>query len=143
MPNVRKHERSLQVPPRSVAPSFTTQPITSEPQLYPSHHHSTGLLWQAPPAIMATGSVDMKLLKQTKFPPEFNQKVDMKKVNLEVMKKCDDPTFLVTPITSADMVQVDCRQDFGHLGRRRRCRDRAMLQSSRRNAICGSPLMPC
>jgi membrane-bound lytic murein transglycosylase MltF len=32
-------------------------------------------------------NVDMKLLKQTKFPPEFNQKVDMKKVNIEVMKK--------------------------------------------------------
>src|SRR5271168_355794 len=32
-------------------------------------------------------SVDAKLLKQTKFPPEFNQKVDMKKVNIEVMKK--------------------------------------------------------
>ena len=32
-------------------------------------------------------SVDAKLLKQTKFPPEFNQKVDMKKVNVEVMKK--------------------------------------------------------
>ncbi|KAF2146690.1 uncharacterized protein K452DRAFT_218881 [Aplosporella prunicola CBS 121167] len=29
----------------------------------------------------------MKLLKQTKFPPEFNQKVDIKKVNVEVMKK--------------------------------------------------------
>lgn len=37
-------------------------------------------------AKMAT-SVDAKLLKQTKFPPEFNQKVDMKKVNVEVMKK--------------------------------------------------------
>ena len=35
---------------------------------------------------MAT-SVDAKLLKQTKFPPEFSQKVDMKKVNVEVMKK--------------------------------------------------------
>ncbi|KAI9835176.1 MAG: hypothetical protein M1819_002546 [Sarea resinae] len=32
-------------------------------------------------------SVDAKLLKQTKFPPEFNQKVDMQKVNIEVMKK--------------------------------------------------------
>ncbi|KAI9692956.1 MAG: hypothetical protein M1822_004951 [Bathelium mastoideum] len=31
--------------------------------------------------------VDQKLLRQTKFPPEFNQKVDMKKVNIEVMKK--------------------------------------------------------
>ena len=35
---------------------------------------------------MAT-SVDAKLLKATKFPPEFNQKVDMQKVNVEVMKK--------------------------------------------------------
>ncbi|KAK3328816.1 hypothetical protein B0H66DRAFT_526216 [Apodospora peruviana] len=34
---------------------------------------------------MATG-VDAKLLKSTKFPPEFNQKVDMQKVNLQVMK---------------------------------------------------------
>ncbi|KAI5288226.1 Serine/arginine repetitive matrix protein 1, partial [Ascosphaera aggregata] len=31
--------------------------------------------------------VDAKLLRQTKFPPEFNKKVDMKKVNVEVMKK--------------------------------------------------------
>ncbi|KAJ2904720.1 PWI domain-containing protein [Zalerion maritima] len=35
---------------------------------------------------MATG-VDAKLLKSTKFPPEFNAKVDMQKVNLQVMKK--------------------------------------------------------
>ncbi|KIX10319.1 uncharacterized protein Z518_01401 [Rhinocladiella mackenziei CBS 650.93] len=35
---------------------------------------------------MAT-PVDQKLLRQTKFPPEFSQKVDMKKVNVEVMKK--------------------------------------------------------
>ncbi|KAJ5377282.1 uncharacterized protein N7496_004691 [Penicillium cataractarum] len=35
---------------------------------------------------MAT-PVDAKLLKKTKFPPEFNQKVDMTKVNIEVMKK--------------------------------------------------------
>lgn len=32
-------------------------------------------------------SVDAKLLKQTKFPPEFSHKVDMSKVNVEVMKK--------------------------------------------------------
>jgi hypothetical protein len=38
------------------------------------------------PAAMATG-VDAKLLKSTKFPPEFNQKVDMQKVNVQVMKK--------------------------------------------------------
>jgi serine/arginine repetitive matrix protein 1 len=35
---------------------------------------------------MASG-VDAKLLRQTRFPTEFNQKVDMKKVNVEVMKK--------------------------------------------------------
>lgn len=35
---------------------------------------------------MATG-VDAKLLKSTKFPSEFSQKVDMSKVNLQVMKK--------------------------------------------------------
>jgi serine/arginine repetitive matrix protein 1 len=32
-------------------------------------------------------TVDQKLLKATKFPPEFSQKVDIKKVNVEVMKK--------------------------------------------------------
>ncbi|OGM43945.1 PWI domain mRNA processing protein [Aspergillus bombycis] len=32
-------------------------------------------------------SVDAKLLRQTKFPPEFSRKVDMTKVNIEVMKK--------------------------------------------------------
>lgn len=31
-------------------------------------------------------TVDQKLLRATKFPPEFNQKVDMNKVNLEVIK---------------------------------------------------------
>jgi serine/arginine repetitive matrix protein 1 len=32
-------------------------------------------------------ATDARLLKQTKFPPEFNQKVDVKKINIEVMKK--------------------------------------------------------
>ncbi|KAI3329272.1 hypothetical protein HD806DRAFT_278875 [Xylariaceae sp. AK1471] len=32
-------------------------------------------------------TVDAKLLRATKFPIEFNQKVDMQKVNLQVMKK--------------------------------------------------------
>lgn len=32
-------------------------------------------------------TVDQKLLKATRFPPEFAQKVDIKKVNVEVMKK--------------------------------------------------------
>ncbi|KAK7606207.1 PWI domain-containing protein [Phyllosticta paracitricarpa] len=35
---------------------------------------------------MATAA-DKKLLKQTKFPPEFDQKVDLGKVNRAVMKK--------------------------------------------------------
>ncbi|KAL8947169.1 MAG: hypothetical protein Q9222_006521 [Ikaeria aurantiellina] len=45
---------------------------------------------------MAT-NVDAKLLKQTKFPPEFNQKVDMKKVNVEVMKKLTRRKVLKRP----------------------------------------------
>ncbi len=44
-------------------------------------------------------SVDAKLLKATKFPPEFNQKVDMQKVNAEVMKK------YVKPVKSWQHVQ--------------------------------------
>ncbi|KAF2204207.1 PWI domain-containing protein, partial [Delitschia confertaspora ATCC 74209] len=35
---------------------------------------------------MAT-SVDKKLQAKTKFPPEFNQRVDLEKVNLDLMKK--------------------------------------------------------
>jgi hypothetical protein len=38
-------------------------------------------------ATIMAGTVDAKLLKATKFPPEFNQKVDMQKVNVEVLKK--------------------------------------------------------
>ena len=37
--------------------------------------------------VIMASSVDAKLLKSTKFPGEFSQKVDMKKVNVEVMKK--------------------------------------------------------
>jgi hypothetical protein len=32
-------------------------------------------------------SVDQKRLKATKFPPEFDQKVDIEKVNIDLMKK--------------------------------------------------------
>ncbi|KAA8902098.1 PWI domain-containing protein [Sphaerosporella brunnea] len=32
-------------------------------------------------------SIDAKLLKSTKFPPEYSKKVDMGKVNIEVMKQ--------------------------------------------------------
>ncbi|KAH7634870.1 hypothetical protein B0T09DRAFT_353475 [Sordaria sp. MPI-SDFR-AT-0083] len=52
---------------------------------------------------MATG-VDAKLLKSTKFPPEFNQKVDMQKVNIQVMKKQVPPiavksTWIASKVT--------------------------------------------
>lgn len=44
--------------------------------------------------------VDAKLLKRTKFPPEFSRKVDMKKVNIEVMKKYAFPGFPNLPAIS-------------------------------------------
>lgn len=37
-------------------------------------------------AIMAL-SIDQKRLKATKFPPEFDRKVDIEKVNIDLMKK--------------------------------------------------------
>ena len=40
---------------------------------------------------MASGG-DARLLKSTKFPPEFNQKVDMQKVNVQVVKKSVTPS---------------------------------------------------
>jgi hypothetical protein len=63
---------------------------------------------------MAT-SVDAKLLRQTKFPPEFNQKVDMKKVNVEVMKKqAIRPLLWIFALTWR--LQVDSWQDLGDSG---------------------------
>lgn len=32
-------------------------------------------------------SIDQKRLKATKFPPEFDKKVDIQKVNIDLMKK--------------------------------------------------------
>ena len=72
-------------------------------------------------------TVDAKLLKQTKFPPEFNQKVDMKKVNVEVMKKYEKPAE-TRCVAKHDPLQVDCRQDFRNPGQRRRRGHRALLQ---------------
>ena len=34
-----------------------------------------------------TTNVDQRLLRTTKFPAEFNTKVDMKKVNIHIIKK--------------------------------------------------------
>ena len=47
---------------------------------------------------MASG-VDAKLLKSTKFPPEYSKKVDMQKVNLEVMKQYVVPSSPAPPDT--------------------------------------------
>ncbi len=49
----------------------------------------------------------LKLLKSTKFPPEFNQKVDMQKMNLAVMKKLVRVSYQARPIhtaSSADLI---------------------------------------
>lgn len=68
---------------------------------------------------MATG-VDAKLLKSTKFPAEFSQKVDMTKVNLQVMKKSvfHPPCFSRQrlPLTLTRLAQMDCRQDLRDTG---------------------------
>lgn len=36
---------------------------------------------------MQLSAADMKLLKSTKFPPEFEEKVDTTKVQMDIMKK--------------------------------------------------------
>jgi hypothetical protein len=59
--------------------------------------------------------VDAKLLRKTKFPPEFSRKVDMQKVNIEVMKKFADPSpdFDREPhANDRTRLQMDRRQDF-------------------------------
>ncbi len=75
------------------------------------------------PTFSMASSVDAKLLKATKFPPEFSQKVDMQKVNVEVMKKYGN---VVTTRTEKDadriFSQMDRREDLRHTrerGRRR------------------------
>lgn len=57
-------------------------------------------------------SVDAKLLKQTKFPIEFNQKVDMKKVNVEVMKKYVSIAARPDHNPNQRLSQMDCRQNL-------------------------------
>ena len=60
---------------------------------------------------MAT-TKDQKLLKQTKFPPEFNQKVDMQKVNIEVMKKWVVGFAGTVNQLTPYFLQVDSQQDL-------------------------------
>jgi serine/arginine repetitive matrix protein 1 len=54
---------------------------------------------------MASG-VDAKLLKSTKFPPEYSKKVDMSKVNVEVMKQWI-ATRVVEILANEDDVVID------------------------------------
>ena len=56
---------------------------------YSRVHQSPHSFFRIIAALLFTmaSNVDAKLLKSTKFPPEFSQKVDMQKVNVEVMKK--------------------------------------------------------
>ena len=64
----------------------------------------------SPTTIMAT-TVDQKILKATKFPPEFNQKVDMQKVNLEVMKKFV-PQSPIPNLQSIAILRPETDRDF-------------------------------
>jgi hypothetical protein len=57
---------------------------------------------------MASGG-DARLLKSTKFPPEFNQKVDMQKVNVQVVKKFVTP-FPRTPARRTHYANLPCLQ---------------------------------
>lgn len=62
-------------------PRFTLRRSFTSTNFHPNTH--------TPPVAEPTmaSSVDQKLLRSTKFPPEFNQKVDIRKINVEVMKK--------------------------------------------------------
>ena len=75
--------------------TLTLQPHPSDPYLSITRRDSKIYSAVKRLANMAA-TVDQKLLRATRFPPEFNQKVDMNKVNLEVIKGCVD-----SPITAA------------------------------------------
>ena len=67
-------------------------PSAPQPSACSPHHLSVleGILRRPAKRLISSimaSAQDLKLMKQTKFPPEFGQKVDMKKVNIEVMKK--------------------------------------------------------
>jgi hypothetical protein len=55
---------------------------TSAPKDARRHTHTSSTM----SAALLT-NVDQKLLRKTKFPPEFDQKVNMEKVNVPVIKK--------------------------------------------------------
>ena len=68
-------------------------------------------------------SVDAKLLKSTKFPPEFSQKVDMQKVNVEVMKRSAHIQISAFIVNDAD--QSVC--SGGLLVKSQRCLEARMM----------------
>ncbi|KAJ5917836.1 hypothetical protein N7454_010211 [Penicillium verhagenii] len=59
--------------------------------------------------------VDAKLLRQTKFPPEFSRKVDMNKVNIEVMKKSVTLPRIVIATCSVLIALRGCRWISGRI----------------------------
>lgn len=61
---------------------------------------------------MALDPSELKILKNTKFPPEFNQKVEIKKVNLEVLKQyvLRDTTYPATDCAQI-LPSTMCRDD--------------------------------
>lgn len=59
-------------------------------------------------------TVDQKLLRATKFPPEFNQKVDMNKVNLEVIKGCVIGPLCCTDALLTAFLEMDHKQNHRH-----------------------------
>lgn len=66
----------------------TTTSAMRTPRTSISRVCSSWAFLPSPPTLAKmASSVDAKLIRRTKFPPEFNKKVDMTKVNIEVMKK--------------------------------------------------------
>lgn len=58
--------------------------------------------------------MDAKLIKSTKFPPEYSKKVDREKVNLEVMKQFVSP-LLVSSSMDLQLTEANIRWISGQV----------------------------
>lgn len=136
---ISTESRPVDAPLELVSPYIRSSPPSSSPDIPGDHDKRARTSWRtdhravlifAPSTLaflpllstslslsllaMAT-PVDKKLLRQTKFPPEFNQKVDMTKVNIEVMKKCVIfPRFRLRRVSMlmVSLLQMDLRSHF-------------------------------
>jgi serine/arginine repetitive matrix protein 1 len=73
---------------RAFTIDFACSPLITPPPSY-SYSGPDKSCPGTPTAAMSaalTTNVDQRLLRTTKFPPEFNLKVDMKKVNIQLIK---------------------------------------------------------